>query len=395
MSTAFYPLGMKSMSSSGYTHKSALQNKQYIPWKGTGINSFPIGTAAGNIRPLTNNDSGNVFPTGFGLPRPIKHFRKGRVIPPNDTYENDLVQYNIDRYVKSSRGASLVGEMQDRPGSYIVKLNEESNEESNNECNDCKGFGIVASYKPNIGNLTQDPSPETTNPVWCCNQERNARRRTIYASTNLKKNYFTTSKQYLQNRCKTYEQKAFNFLETPNQYAPIKPGSPLATEANTYLANCQPNSEIYGATEYAFVSYIMNILLEENIITQSQYDDFISLNINSIQGLFTWIKELDNEMAIKTFDDNINNPYWGILQSYNPVSCQLTVYKPNNYQFAKQGAVDNSTRLLKLNVDTVTTNAYSIKNNYSNTLKSKTPDCNASWPLNVKRSIKYQKYCSK
>ena len=77
-----YPLGMKSQPSSGYNHQSTTYNRQYVTWKGSGVNSNPVGTAPGHIRPLTNNDPGNVFQTGFGLPRPIKHFRKGRVIPP-------------------------------------------------------------------------------------------------------------------------------------------------------------------------------------------------------------------------------------------------------------------------------------------------------------------------
>jgi hypothetical protein len=84
MSSATKPLGMNSMPASGYNHKSTTYNKQYVTWKGSGINSNPIGIASGHIRPLTNNDPGNVFQTGFGLPRPIKHFRKGRVIPPQD-----------------------------------------------------------------------------------------------------------------------------------------------------------------------------------------------------------------------------------------------------------------------------------------------------------------------
>ena len=93
MSTAYYPLGMRqAMPASGYNHKSTYFNKQYLPWKGTGPFSNPVGSAAGHIRPLTNNDTGNVFQSGsfpsrtyshtrVFLPRPIKHFRKGRVIP--------------------------------------------------------------------------------------------------------------------------------------------------------------------------------------------------------------------------------------------------------------------------------------------------------------------------
>ena len=101
MSTALYPLGMVSPGNS-------LPQGGYKSWKGTGALSNPVGTASSNIRPLTNKDPGNVFPTGFGLPRPIKHFRKGRVIvsPPvtvpiyNGTFppaaETKLVNYNLN-----------------------------------------------------------------------------------------------------------------------------------------------------------------------------------------------------------------------------------------------------------------------------------------------------------
>ena len=468
MSSAVYPLGMNSMPASGYNHKSTHYNKQYIPWKGTGINSFPVGTAAGHIRPLTNNDPGNVFPTGFGLPRPIKHFRKGRLIPPaaieevpnlnvNSPYndvnlsiqENALINYNINRFVKSSKGTSLGGgfggsgllnELQDKPGAYTVKLNSPNQingiEQMQNNCQTCEGVGIVASYKPNLNNLSQDPEPNTTNAVWCCNQEKNARRRAVYANTNLKKNYYTTTKQYLQNRCKTYDQKAFNFLsyktntngpyEDNNPYyispagnkGPV-PGSPLAL-ANTYLANCQLNTQLYEGSENAFIYKIISILLNENIISQSEANAFNESGINSIQGLFNWIQsltEIQKTSALVVFNAFINNPYLGIpvYGPTNPTGCQLTVYKPNNYQYAKQGSVSSSTRILKLNVDTISTNAASI-NNYNNTgpllvtanqlysgdnnnirnlLKNKSPTCNTPWPLNMKQSGQFQnkKFC--
>ena len=47
----------------------------------------------------------------------------------------------------------------------------------------------------------------------------------------------------------------------------------------------------------------------------------------------------------------------------NPLGCKLTVYKPSNPQFAKQGAVSSSTRMLKLTVDTIETNAASFNKN--------------------------------
>jgi hypothetical protein len=468
MSSAVYPLGMNSMPASGYTHKSTYYNKQYASWKGTGVNSFPVGTAPGHIRPLTNNDPGNVFPTGFGLPRPIKHFRKGRVIPPapiegvtdlntNSPYndvnltinENALINYNINRYVKSSKGTSLGGgfggsgllnDMQDKPGAYIVKLNAPGEidgiTQMNEDCKTCEGVGIVASYKPNLKNLLENPEPNTTNPVLCCNQEKIARQRVVYASTNLKKNYYTTTKQYLQNRCKTYEQKAFNFLSyrtngtgpydnnNPYYYSVDgnngpKPGGPLSL-ANTYLANCQLNTQLYEGSELAFIYQMLGIMLNENIITQSEVDQFRSTGINSIQGFFDWIQGLptgQKESATVVFEVFINNPYWGMPPSgpTNPAGCQLTVYKPNNYQFAKQGAVTSSTRLLKLNVDTISTNAASIQNynntgqflvtanelyagdanNTKNLMKNKAPSCNTPWPVNFSQSGKYEnkKFC--
>ena len=396
MSSAFYPLGMNSKPSSGYNHKSTYNNKQYVSWKGTSVNSNPIGLASGHIRPLTNNDTGNVFQTGFGLPRPIKHYRKGRVIPPQpiigvtniitqdpqnglnqiNINENALINYNINRFVKSSKGTSLGGgfggsgllnDMQDKPGAFIIKQNLINEVDGINQmnigCNTCEGVGIVANYYPNKRYLTENPEPNTTNPILCCNPEYKAKRRAIYASTNLKKNYYTTTKQYLQNRCKTFNHKAFNFL-----------------------------------------SYQTN--LDES---------FNTLGINSISGFFNWLNGLPDSQkdnALRVFTKFISNPYSGMPLSgpSNPVGCQLVVYKPNNYQFAKQGAVDSSTRNLKLNVDTISTNAASIQN-YNNTgpllvdanqlyagidpilsnlYKNKAPTCNTPWPLNFSQSGKYQ-----
>ena len=478
MSSAVYPLGMNSMPASGYTHRSTYYNKQYSPWKGTGINSFPVGTTPGHIRPLTNKDPGNNFETGFGLPRPIKHFRKGRVIPPQpiegvpnliinspnnevtlNIDENGLINYNMNRFVKSSTpvalgnggnsSAGLLNDMMNSPGAYIVKQNPPNEIDGvtqlDTECKRCEGIGIVASYKPNITNLLENPEPNTTNTKLCCNQERFAKRRVIYASTNLKKNYYTTTKQYLQNRCKTFEQKAFNFLsyrtnepgpygnnnpywysvdgnrcpKSDGRYCP-KPGSPLA-EANVYLANCQLNTQIYEGTEIAFINQMLSIMLNENIITQEQFKEFEKTGINSLQGFFDWIQALPEEQkkaAIVVFEVFVNNPYGGIPLSgpTNPAGCQVTVYKPNNYQYAKQGAVSSSTRMLKLNVDTISTNAASIQNynntgqflvtanqiyagdanNVINLTKNKAPNCHTPWPLNFSQSGQFQnkKYCS-
>jgi hypothetical protein len=459
---------MKSTPASGYNHKSTYQNYQYISWKGTGINSNPVGTAPGHIRPLTNKDPGNVFQTGFGLPRPIKHFRKGRVIVsepvvannlkgvdptngaiPIDLNEAALINYNMNRYVKSSKGTSLGGgfggsgllnEMQDKPGAFSIRLNTPGEVDGvaqlNKDCKTCEGVGIVASYYPNQFFLEENPEANTQNRILCCNDEYKAKRRAIYASTNLKKNYYTTHSQYLQNRCKTYEQKAFNFLSyrtnlpngtsLPNNvynnnayYISTntdvgKPGGPESL-TNTYLANCQPNAQIFDATENALIGQMLGILLSAKIITQAEVNAFNQSGINSISGFFDWLNGLppsQKPLALKVFTDFISNPYWGmpLAGPSNPAGCQLVVYKPNNYQYAKQGAVSSSTRNLKLNVDTISTNAASIQN-YNNTgpllvnanelyagndtnrinmEKNKAPTCNTPWPLNFSQSRQFQ-----
>ena len=480
MSTAYYPQGMRqAMPASGYNHKSTYFNKQYMPWKGTGPFSNPVGTAAGHIRPLTNNDTGNVFQSGsfpsrtysntrVFLPRPIKHFRKGRVIPstpitgvPNlvgqspynksisvNINENELINYNMNRFVASSKGTSLGGgfggsgllnELQDKPGAFIVKQNPPNEldgvSQLETNCKTCEGVGIVANYYPNNTYLTENPEPNVANPILCCNEEYKAKRRVIYANTFLPKNYYTTHKQYLQNRCKTYEQKAFNYLSyktldnsvyNSNPYyislqpnGAAQPGSPLALQ-NTYLANCQTNAEQYNATQNAMIAQMLDMMKNLNIITQAEITEFNSLNINSIAGFFNWINGLPESQksgAINVFTNYISNPYWGMPLSgpSNQTGCQLVVYKPNNYQYAKQGAVDSSTRNLKLNVDTISTNAASIQNynntgpqlvtanelyagdanNYANLLKNKAPSCNTPFPLNFRQSLPFQnkKFC--
>ena len=434
MSTAYYPQGMRAMPASGYNHRSTYFTKQYLPWKGSGIESNPVGTAPGHIRPLTNNDPGNVFQTGFGLARPIKHFRKGRVIPVNPITANNLtgkdphnntininineaglINYNMNRFVASSKGTSLGGgaggrgllnEMLDNPGSFIIKQNTlNANGQFNDlqqDCKTCEGVGIISSYYPNNTYLTDNPEQVTTNisaNAFCCNQEYKAKRRAIYASTNLKKNYYTTHKQYLQNRCKTYDQKVFNFQQprpvevtqallqsgvTLAELASAKPGSALAT-SNTYVAICYPNAEIYDATEDALVIKLLTILLNMGIITQAQVTYYESLvNAYNFDTLFNYLNSLPANQkvsALAEFEAFINNPYWGVpfAGPSNPNGCKLTVYKPNNPQFAVQGAVDSSTRMLKLNVDTITTNAAAIhnKNSYVNYEKNKAPNCNS------------------
>jgi hypothetical protein len=293
MSSAFHPLGMQ-------TYNNQLNQGGYISWKGTGPVSNPVGITAGTIRPLTNNDQTNNYPTGFGLPRPIKHARKGRGFNVL-VYDPTTQEYiEVNRSVKSSNGGAMVKQMMDNPGSFSVSQNT-SNETNNiskldNDCNICPGIGIISSYYPNSSYLTDNPEPQTQTSSFCCNEEKKARRRALPASTKLNKNYYTSLQQYRENRCQTYDQRAFNFVSNSAFVPGAKPGSALAL-SNTYFANCQPN-----------------IIMNENSLT-------------SFSG------------------------------------CRSVIYKPNNPQYAQQGAVSSSTRLLKLNVTTIEKNAASFKKN--------------------------------
>jgi hypothetical protein len=460
MSSAFYPQGMNSWN-------NRLPQGGYKTWKGSGLFSNPVYVTASHIRPLTNNDPGNAFPTGFGLPRPIKHYRKGTVIPvpvlvpdpsnPSKYIEQSLIEYNINRSVKSSLGSSLGGgnggtglisQTIDMPGSFVVKDNTlknvyetENNNQSvlldtnkiDNECVTCQGVGGVSNWYP-INNLTEKPEPNVTNPLLCCNQQRKARQRVLGANTNVKKNYYQTTYMYLYNRCQTFQQREFNFLRGPvDQHildlflkypyvtAKIleysKPGDPLSI-ANYYVAQCNPNFTIETAVEIAFVNELSKSLLEAGYISQSEYATLLGLNVQSFIELLQSILTPDQyKLVIEYMYQLAADPYNGSVVSgpSNPKGCAQVFYKPNNPQFAKQGSVSSSTRILKLNVDTISTAAAGVRRlkganvaaqlaggetvNTPFIYKLKTPACQASTysgnPFFFQGQFQNKKICSK
>lgn len=367
MSSAFYPLGMNSFN-------NRLPQGGYKTWKGSGPYKNPIGTTSTNIRPLTNNDIGNVFPTGFGLPRPIKHYRKGTVSKVStDDINDESIKYNLNRNVKSSFGSSLlVSQLIDNPGSTTIK-------ETQNVCDTCDGINIVSSWYP-IDNLTEKPQSNVTNSVLCCNQERKAKRRVMGANTNIKKNYFQTNYMYLYNRCQTFQQRQFNFLNgliNPQAteliennpmlayklLTTVKPGEPLSIY-NQYVAQCSPNFTIHQGLVLNFIELVLGSLLNNSYIAIDEYYEL--LEINNIPDFFKSI----NKYLTPEIYNNIIYIFGEISKETltNLKGCSQVYYKPNNPQFANQGAVSSSTRILKLNVDTISTNAYK---NPSNIYKNK------------------------
>ena len=399
MSSAFYPQGMN-------TWNNRLPQGGYKTWKGSGIYSNPVTVTATHIRPLTNNDPGNVFPTGFGLPRPMKHYRKGTVIPvpvpilvpdPNNLgqyIEHSLIEYNINRAVKSSIGSSLGGgnggtglisQLNDMPGSFIVKdnsLHADLDNKIDSECTTCQGVGGVSGWFP-INNLTEKPQPNVTNPLLCCNQQRKARQRVLGANTNVKKNYYQTTGMYLYNRCQTFQQRQFNFIRGPIDQGILdlflkypfvtakileysKPGDPLSI-VNYYVAQCNPNFTVESAVEIAFINSLSQSLLAAGYITQAIYLSLIEQSpfsvktfINMLQGILT---AEQYKIVIEYMYQLAADPYNGSVVSGPGLTkgCSQVYYKPNNPQFAQQGGVSSSTRILKLNVDTISTAAAGVR----------------------------------
>jgi len=416
MSTAFFPTNMRRQSTGGYSNKSTLENIPYVTWKGTDIFSNPVGVTANHIRPLTNNDPGNIFPTGFGLPRPLKQYRKGTVVPillnsiprPSSTntaedIEKMLIAYNINRGVKSSMasslgggngGTGLISQMIDMPGSFIVKDNKPSNSNiglgnkviSDNsganidaECKTCNGVGIVSSWMP-INNLTEKPEPNVTNSLLCCNQQKKAIQRVLPTNTNIKKNYYQTSDMYLYNRCQTFKQRQFNFISGPidktienlfMSYPSVtskileysKPGDPLSI-VNLYVAQCNPNFTIEKEVEMRFIYSLSQSLFDSKMISQTTYKTLINASPLSVETFISSLKDILTSAQYTLFIDYLYqlaaNPYNNSVVSgpSNSKGCSQVYYKPNNPQFAKQGAVSSSTRILKLTVDTINTSAY-------------------------------------
>jgi len=205
----------------------------------TSLQSTPT-MISNNIRPRYNKDYSN--PAVMSAPQnPIRQYRKG------------YAQTNYEK-TNNQRTASMVTQMMDTPGQV--------------QHNNCQGIS-------------------TTQKVHSTNAATNSMAinkslRLLRNKPKMTKSYSQNYYQYLQKRCKTYDQCSFNFAFDSNTYD--KPGSPLAF-SNIYVGNC-------------------------------------------------------------------------VYSGKDTKSCSAVVYKPNNFKFAKQGAVSSWLRTNQLADQTVATNDY-------------------------------------
>jgi len=363
MSSSFYPQGMNS-------YNNRLRTGGYKTWKGTGFFSNPVGITWGNIRPYTNNDLTNNVIYKSKQARPIKHYRKG--ISVFQTLPN---YYQENREVKSSTGGNLVAQLMDMPGCVNItqnKVNEKNNIEKTVElCSKFQGIAMVSDIYPNVNYYQKPPvimqngdQPivvKNTDIPFCCNQPKNALR-LVRSSTNLKQNYYTTTYQYLQNRCQTYDQRIFNFVVPCDYLSELcKPGDPLSID-NFYVANCLPNIIIREGVELQLIDYITNILIQYDPTIDPVKEDNLT---DFLTKLFLEINKRDDKEKLTIFINKVISSNQDYINISGPSKhCGKVIYKPNNSQFATQGAVSSSNYILKKDVVTLETYDYNTTTPY-------------------------------
>lgn len=400
------------------SYNNSVNQGKIDSWKGVGIYSFQSGNMAKDTRPYWNKDYTNDTQGAFGKPRPLKHFRKARVIPqfiniqsPEDSSQYIEIDLNEPRIVRSAVLNNMTTQMNWIPGGYSIVPNSPTEignfEKSVKDCVNCNATTVVSNWKP-TANLTEKPEPNTQSRMLCCNDEYKARRRVRPPSTLTQRNYYVNNKQYLQNRCITFNQRQFNFIRG-TQLSPeivnsilntvianpeniqklistAKPGSPLSY-FNIYVAQCVPNGQILEATIITIISSLILGLRVADIISSDEYDLLVSMNFTSFEAFINFYKTNFPE----TQANAIGNYVFLVIDSNKTLSeilegptgstglgCQKTYYKPNNSQFATQGGVMASLRTLQLNVNTIEKNYWQNKNNFdiNNSNNVKSNNCN-------------------
>ena len=280
---------------------------QHFSWKGTSTNS----AVPNYSRPL---DGSEHYPTGPSFAaRPIKHWRK-----------------QLSTVNHSSRARPGVGMPMDLPGGSVYL----GNVATNTNCTTCvenvgsKVTGLKEDIlKTNDTNFSENPSDSfydcVNNKPACvaCNPENNIIKP---ATTILSKKYYNDTKGYLQSRCVLYNQKLSVNPVPGIQYFNAQ-GQPLyPTDAS--------NGPQVRATQ--------------NCLTGC-------LSCTGCSSCSICNKGCSNcKNVTNCINCNANN-----VCTQKP---SLTIYKPNNSQFAVQGAVSSSARIDRLKYNTITTNGGSF-----------------------------------
>jgi hypothetical protein len=280
----------------------------YISWKGPSTNSV----VPNYSRPL---DGSETVPNGASFAaRPIKHWRK-----------------QLNTVHESSRGRAGVGMPMDLPGGSVYL----GDVASNTECTTCVtnlDGNETTALKENIERYNDtdfiyDPDDSLYDCIFnkpacvACNPENNIIKR---ATTILSKKYYTDTKGYLQSRCISYDQKLsanpmpgvqyFNAAGQP-LYPSEDPDGPQVRSTQNCLTNCNSCSSCLSNSGCTVGGGVCENVAE--CIKCSQ------------------MRTCTNKAS-------------------------PTIYKPNNRQFAVQGAVTSSARIDRLKYNTITNNGGSF-----------------------------------
>ena len=291
------------MSSLAYTYK--WQAQPYVPWKGAATNS----SVPTYSQPLQKNDATQNGPS-FSA-RPIKHWRK-----------------QLNPRPGSGRGRPGVGMPMDVPGGSVYLGSDSSN------CVFCgpEGDSNSAGLKNNIlrdngqkaatfmlspnydasANIVKNGGTNFQDVCVSCNPENNRIRSAMQET--FPERYHFTSQSYLKARGSLYNQKSTTLADI---------------SGITYI---DPNTGLeYWPT-------------------------------NNKIGIAPQIRGMQNCASQGGIFGDVQNGN----RTYGRCRADTTIYKPNNRQYATQGAVSSSSRLLRLQYNTITKNGNSFRTAWGN-----------------------------
>jgi len=329
-------------------------------------------TLPGLARPFFNKQNGssyessskNLAYTGTGSPygnytvngdanafraRPIKHYRLQYGDTNNkQTYFNR--KYLIENMNRPGGTSMATSSVYDENASTIIdNINTYGKDicDSSGNCATIVGIpdvtlGIlekVGKYNPiyfdsnnksnnyNSDNYYEYPEYKNKSCIQCptyqcsniCDPEIKAKKRVRYSSRLnrpelCERPYHVNNSSYLRARCKTFSQNSFQFKSTSD------------IDDSVTIPSCECNEDP---------------------------------NCTKCCGLSAYESKAfrGNCPEVSTCDDSITN---GVYST----DCSTVYYKPNNCQFAQQGAVSSSSRILRLKLNTINSNANSIRNSY-------------------------------
>ena len=266
-------------------------------------------------RPNTNGVPSNIHQHDFDGPefkaRPIKHWR--RQLVPTSINTGSGISGPSQPIGSSGQRNATIGLLMDRPGavSYVGDASCECVEQPGNSYTISEYFLEVPKNKGTIvenQGVVDNGDYEINTGIYStrcigCNPQNNVIKS---ASTLLSRAYYSDTTGYLKSRCKTYQQNA----------------SINRTSGVTYLG---PNGQHIWATFSANGSQVY------------QTNDIYKPRVN---------------------------PH--ACGGSGASGASTVIFKPNNYQYSVQGAVDSSTRIEKLKLNTINTNANSLRSAFGN-----------------------------